>query len=226
MIAVRRSDAELAERHRYRLPNGDVAISVTSICRLLDDGKSMGFAHAAVKLGPDFKKEWDAKAERGSRLHAHFERWLSGKDVDALDDELGYLDALEAFFKDYQPTTIAVERVVLSSAGYGGRFDTIVEIDGVPWIVDLKNGKQHRIEHTMQLAAYRYADGMAVYDDMGAFSHVEPLPLIDRAACLYLSDDGSYVFREYPADRDAFGAFLNLLLVHRWLSATKKELDD
>ena len=54
------SDRELAEKHKYRLPNGDLAVNVTAISGLMDLGKSSAFAGAAVKLtkaGEDYKQD-------------------------------------------------------------------------------------------------------------------------------------------------------------------------
>lgn len=218
-----KSDVEYAADHRYRLLSGELAPSVTSITRLLDDGKSMGFAYAAVKLGPTFKEQWDEKADRGSRIHKHCEAWLEGEWVETLPDEQPYLDALEAFFGDYEVQPIAVERVVLSELGYGGRFDFVAELNGIPSLVDVKTGKPYATDHTLQLAAYRYSDGMAQYRD-GALVAVEDLPPIRRTACLYLAATGLYELVEYPADRDAFAVFRQLLKVHRGLKGLRKEI--
>ena len=228
------TDFEAALKHKYRLPNGTPLVNVTAISGLMDMGKSNAFAGAAVKLtkqGLNYREEWNAKGDRGTRVHGHCEKWLVGEDVDAEDDELGYLDAMEKFFGDHEPNMICKEEIVVSSRGYGGRFDMIVKpaqgkYEGETCLIDLKTGKQYPTEHTLQLAAYRYADGMAQFDDEGHLSHLLPLPQIERTLALYVADDGSYQLKEYPADPDAFAQFCHLLDARNWATSdTMKQLE-
>ena len=228
-MATRKTDQQLAEDHKYRLHDGRVAVSVTAISGLLDDGKSAAFAGAAVNLarqGLNYRKEWDAKAERGTRVHTHMERWLVGDEVEALPDEEGYLDGIEAFINDYDPQVVMQEAIVLSDEGYGGRFDLLADLRDpetgvrVCWLLDLKTGKQYAVEHTLQLAGYRYGDFIAAYDSDGNLlprEECQPVPEVDKVGCLYVSDDGTYEIVEYPANEEAHRQFLNLLAVHQWV---------
>jgi hypothetical protein len=206
-------------KHKYRLLSGELAINVTAISGLLDDGKAAAFAGAALKLerqGLNYREEWKAKAERGSRVHAHCEAFLKGESTEVRDDEHGFVDAVEAFLSDNTPEVVELEEITLSHHGYGGRFDMIVKIDGVCWLLDLKTGSEYPIEHTLQLSAYRYADGMAVYDDEGTLTDVRPMPYIDKTGCLYVRDDGTYKIVEYPASKVAHDHFVSLLNVYKW----------
>jgi hypothetical protein len=221
-----RTDLEwAADKHKYKLLSGEFAPSVTSITGMLDGGKSMGMAHAAAKLGPDFKTIWDEKADRGTRIHAHCQAWLEGQSVDAKDDEQPYLDALQLFFDQRRPSPIEVERIVLSSLGYGGRFDFICELAGEVWIVDLKTGKPYALEHAMQLSAYAHADGMAVYSE-GTLERLEPLPTVTRGACLYVHDDGTYDLIEYPIKYRTFKCFEHLLSLHKSLPDVRRAIKE
>ena len=228
-MATTLTDLERAEKHKYRLPNGEIAVNVTTISGLLDDGKSGAFAGAAVKLtreGKNYREEWSTKADRGSRVHGHLEDWLHGKPTAVLDEDAGPVDALEKFFVDHQPKRIEVEPIVLCDRGYGGRLDTIVTIDGETALIDLKTGKKYVTEHTLQLSAYRFADGVAVYDDDGMLTGLRPLPPIDWAGCLYVHDDGTYDLIRYPADEAAFAIFCSLLEAWRWCRTPEiKELE-
>lgn len=220
------TDLELAEKHRYRTIDGEIAINVTGVTGLLDDdGKSSKMAGAAAKIaktGENYRTIWNEKMNRGTRVHGHCESFLRGESVDCLEDDLPFLDALSLFFAEKEPKPIEIERVVLSELGYGGRFDFIAEFDGLNTLVDVKTGRSYFIEHLLQLSAYRYADGMAVYGEEGNLARIDPLPRIDRAGCLYLSDDGSYDFREYPANEEAFQLFCYLLAVKRGIADLKK----
>ena len=218
------------DKHKYRLHDGRVAVNVTAISSLLDDGKSGAFAGAAVNLwmkGLNHREEWKYKAERGTRIHTHLERRLRGdEDGEILDDEQGYVDALQKFLDEQDPQVLMQEAIALSNHGYGGRFDLICTIDGVVWLLDLKTGKEYVVEHTLQVSAYRYADGIAHYDADGKLMpEFKPIPAIDKAGCLYVNEDGTYKIVEYPADEEAFAQFLHLLEVHQWSrTPTMKQL--
>lgn len=211
--------------HKYALePGGPPVVNVTAISELVDDGKSGAFAGAAVKLtkqGKNYRDEWKTKGERGSRVHAHMESFMRDEEIDQLPDEAGYIDALDKWMVETEPTLIMQEQVALSRLGYGGRFDLIATIgagehQGKTGLIDLKTGSQYPFSHTLQLAAYRYADGTAVYDQAGVLGEIVPLPLIDFAGCLYVHDDGTYHLVEYPANETAWAMFLRLLDVYNF----------
>lgn len=219
------SDLDLALKHKYRLLDGSVAINVTGVTGLLDDdGKSSKMAGAAAKItreGGNYRAEWNEKMKRGTRVHTACESWLRKEDATFPAEDAPYVDSLAAFFKEKNPKAIEIERVVLSPLGYGGRFDFIAEFDGLTTLVDVKTGREYFIEHTLQLAAYRFSGGMAVYGEDGNLASIDPLPRIDRAGCLYLSDEG-YTFREYPADEEAFELFVYLLHVKQGIAKLKE----
>ncbi|MGH7876620.1 MAG: hypothetical protein ACRENM_02995 [Candidatus Dormibacteraceae bacterium] len=214
------TDLEMAKRHKYVLPDGSQAINVTAISSLLDDGKSGAFAGAAVKLtkqGTDYRAEWKARKDRGTRVHGYCEAFLRGEIVACDPDDLGYVDAIEKWILAAEPDVVELEQIVLSEVGYGGRFDILARVDGQVSLVDLKTGSPYPIEHMLQLAAYRHADGIAVYDDTGALTGLRPLSTIERAGCLHVSEDGTYRMIWYPdADIEAWQMFCHLLRVYRW----------
>jgi hypothetical protein len=225
------TDRQLAEKHKYRLPSGEIAINVTAISGLMDDGKSGAFAGAAMKLrdqGLNYREVWKAKADRGTRVHGHLESFLRGEDIDQADDEKGFVDALEKFILDYNTKVIAQEEIVLSNLGYGGRFDLIAEINAETALIDLKTGSAYPAEHALQLSAYRFADGMASYDNDGNLTELRRMPPIDWCGCLYVKEDGTYNLDRYPADGDTFEVFCALLQAYKWtrtdtMKALKKE---
>lgn len=224
------TDLDLALRHRYRTMSGQMAVNVTRITGLLDDdGKSSRMAGAAARLtreGKNYRKEWDEARDRGTRLHTACEAWLRNEDAEVLPEDEAHLDGLEHFFDDSKAEPVAIERVVLSEYGFGGRFDFVARFDGIDTLVDVKSGRRHPLEHCLQLAAYRHADGMAVYTDEGKLARLEPLPRIERAGCLYLDPtlERGYEFVELPADIDAFDLFLAILDVYHGLEEIKERL--
>lgn len=219
VVAPKKTDLELALAHKYTL-GGEKLINVTAISGLMDDGKSNGMAYVAAKLtreGLNYLEVWNAARDLGSRVHPHCESFLRGEAIDCLPEDMGYVDAVEKFLVDSQPEVIALEQIVLSSRGYGGRFDMIVRFtDGTVWLLDLKTGKEYPVEHTLQLSAYRYADGLADYDEAGSLTGLRPMPSIDKCGCLYAHGDGTYDLVEYPAHEWAFESFCALLSARQW----------
>ena len=226
------SDLELALRkHKYVTePGGKPQVTITAVSGLLDiNGKSSAFAGAAVKItkeGGDYRAQWRESGERGTRIHRYCENFLLGKPIECREDEQGYVDALERFILEKDPRNIIEPEFVVVSPehAYGGRGDMLVEFDGLATLADLKSGSERAIEHTLQLAAQRFAR-LAVYDDDGALIETRPMPKIDRAGCLYVEGDGTFNFVEYPADAEAWNVFLGLLDSYRWCNEpTMKEL--
>lgn len=212
------SDLDQALRHKYRL-DGQELVNVTSISGLLDDGKSSAFAGAAVKLtreGKNYRDEWKASGERGTRVHGYCEAFLSGQAIDMVVSDEGFVNALELFIHEADPQPIEMEQIVLSHEGYGGRFDLIATLSDEIWLIDVKTGKPYPIEHALQLAAYRYADGIAQYDADGELTSLRPIPPVTRTACLYVHEDGTYKLMEYDANAEAWNVFLGLLDAYQW----------
>jgi len=223
MASPRKTDLELATgSHKYKLLDGSVAINVTAISELIDDGKSSAMAYVAADLTRrqiDYKADWDATRDLGSEVHANLEKWMSGEAVDATDEMMPFLDGIEKWMVEDDPQMIEQECVVLSSLGYGGRPDWIGTINRWPGIgiIDYKAGKKYPIAHALQISAYSRADGIAVYDDdTGALTGLRPLPEIEWGADLYIRDDGTYSLDRYPIGDDVFEVFCGLLHAYRW----------
>lgn len=232
------SDIDLAEDHEYVTEvGGKPKISVSRIANLIDDGKADGLMRWAKWLadgGEDYAQVRDYKADRGTRVHNHMSAWAAGEAVEAFADELGFLDAAAKWREESGAVSIEHEQIVISSLGYGGRFDDISLIDGELWGIDYKTGKLKDRQNELQHAGYWNADGIAVYDDEGNLTGTRPLPAVTRWACLKLHDTGEYEFVEYPIRRRghkntpieelqaaAWHKFRLLLEVFAWLHPTK-----
>jgi hypothetical protein len=228
------SDLQLAlDKHKYvSTPGGQPQINITAIAKLLDiNGKSSAFAGAAVKItkeGGDYRKLWKESGELGTRAHGYCENFMLVKSIEYRAGEEGYVVALERFIEEKNPVNyIPPEFVVVSPQhGYGGRGDLLITFDDQLTLCDLKSGKKYAVEHTLQLAAQRYAE-LAVYDKDGVLTGSHPMPEIDRAGCLYVNEDGTYEFIKYPADSEAWNVFLGLLDAYNWANnETMKELSN
>ena len=223
--------------HRYRDPRtGELLIGVTTVVGSFSEGDKAGaMAGAAVKLtkmGLSYHDEWNAKRNLGTRVHAYIGQWAKGKTADVLAEDEGHLDAFTAFCRAKKPEWLETERAVVSSLGYGGRFDLIGYFEGEYWALDGKTGKIYETELELQLAGYMGTDGMVVYDAAGTAIGIEPLPHVDRWAGLYLTGDGKAQLVEVAKPTEtrsraevqaaAKQAFWNLLAVRLWADSRKK----
>lgn len=232
MAYKRVSDKQFAtSKHQYTDPrNGERVTSVTTICEMLDlGGKLRAGAGAAVKLakeGKNHNDEWKRRADIGTRVHGYAGLWVLGKTADVPAEDGPYMDAFAKFCDDHRPTWLETERPVIGQ-GYGGRFDGIAELyddfgERVYALLDFKTGRHWAHPLALQLAGYRFADGMLVYGDDDNASHLEDMPYIQRCAGLYLGDDGEYELHWTQDDEAAFAAFCQLLTVKQWAKTIKQ----
>jgi hypothetical protein len=119
-----------------------------------------------------------AAGDRGSRVHLAIERILSGEEFridtkvqdknrstekELYETELSYEELLcvKSFLdwrNEAKPEIIAAETVIFSDIhGYAGTVDLVCRIDGVPYVIDFKTGKQVWKEYELQVSAYRMA---------------------------------------------------------------------
>lgn len=230
--------------HKYRDPRtGELLISVTSIVGSYSDGDKAGaFAGAAVKItkqGGDYRKEWREKGALGTRLHGYVGEWAIGKPADVLEADEGHLNAFVAFSNAVRPVWLESERAVVSSLGWGGRFDLIGEIEWQGerdwWCLDVKSGRPWELELEMQIAGYMGTDGMIIFDANGMAIDLEPLPHVNRWGGLYLGADGTATLLEVakpPEDGSrtrgevqeaAKQAFRDLVRVRQWADGRKHQ---
>ena len=241
-MAKRVSDRQFAQsRHRYTDPRtGQRVVGVTTVVGSFDAGDKLGAgAAAAVKLtkaGVDYWAEWNGKKNLGSRVHGYASLWVAGRAAEVLETDEGHMDAFARFCDEYRPEWIETEAEVVSHLGYGGRFDAVAwfpptdalreelgaDTPGAFVLLDFKTGKHYPIELALQLAGYRYADGLIAYDEDGWARDLRRMPHIDRCAGLYLTGDGNYELHWAQADEKAFLAFQQLLYVKLWSTTVEK----
>lgn len=173
-----------------------------------------------------------------SRAKQPITQWQGREDfiVRELD---AYVDALERFWLDFQPRTVGSEEVVVHDAGshsFCGQRDWVVELAGVDGttLVDLKTIDKvatpqdpfkgiYLDKYRLQLAAYRGAKQIAVFDDDGVeVSRHDSYP-IAQCCVLALRSDGSYQLVEVRAGGDEFAHFLRLVDMHHWIAKGCKQ---
>lgn len=223
------------EGHKYVLPTGDIAAGVTTT---LGDtvgsiGKTRGMVASAVRLtkeGKDYQEVWDAKRDRGSRVHEVLEAIAKGQAFTVENDEdKPLVEQLTAWVEKNKPEFLLSEVILLSHHGYGGRCDVLIRLENPDtgeletWLLDLKTGWSD-ISHHFQAAAYAGADGVAVYDDEGYLLGTTPLPKIDKIGALYLNADWPEAkLVEFKRRDGDFETFLALNAANQHIKEMKRQ---
>lgn len=164
----------------------------------------------------EFQRQWNAKADRGTRVHDIAEAWANRETAEVSAEDEPYVDALEQFHVLYKPRFIHVESIVLNpDLGYGGRFDGIAELDGPDerdqgiFMLDYKTGGEWEDSNSLQFSGYLHGR-FATYDAKGTLGPLVDLPRLDGARNVFLRPDGSCgvvdPFARINAD-DAWSAF-------------------
>lgn len=232
--------------HLYQWNGGDPIPSVTTIIGILDkSGPLVGWAkrevgNAAVRnldvlakmvetAGSESAARWlatipgyqrDTAANRGSDVHALAEALSRGQEVPIPEEIAPYLDAFQAWRREWTPRYIAAEEMVCSLRyGYAGTLDAIVEIAGETWLVDYKTSKGVYPDTALQLAAYAHAD----FIGRPGIAHKFRLPKATQYAVLHLTRDG-YEFIPFDVTADTFKAFLAARDLWAWREGAAKRV--
>jgi hypothetical protein len=214
MAQAKLSDRDYAEsKHQYTHPllRRRVA-SVTSIVSAFDSGDKLGRgAMAAAKLerqGINYREEWNAKRDIGTRVHSYAHLWADGKTAEVPDEDGPWMDSFAAWCREVAPEWILTEAAGVGSTiclgcagegcgvclgtgtlGFGGRFDAVGWWRDFFYLGDLKTGKSYRPELTIQLAGYANFDGLIIYDEDGRAVDLAPMPHLDRWCGIYIHAD-------------------------------------
>lgn len=163
----------------------------------------------------------DKAADLGTQIHAAAEAYKLGKPAPPWPDDIAsYMAQFERWLLAFAPTFDQTEASVYSRAQrYAGTLDAIVTLsDGRRLLIDYKSGKAVYPEVALQLAAYRYAEFIALPDNTEA-----PIPEVDGCAVLHLGPE-SWQFIDVRADRDVFTAFLYARETFRWMEEASKSV--
>lgn len=152
---------QVGSQRFYPLENGEYNPSVTTIlgaCYPTSPFLVEWIAGQGIEKANQIKME---AAEEGRIIHELCERVAHGDKIraDGLSSkQRKCLNAFTKWWTDVKPKLIATElRVDSMEHRYSGTIDLICEIDGEPWIVDLKSSNSLHAEYDAQVGAYAEA---------------------------------------------------------------------
>jgi hypothetical protein len=192
-------------------------------------------AAVALLKGAPFRQARRA-ALRGSQVHAAAERLNLGQPPDVADEVLPYVEQYARFLAEHRPRLLMAEAPVFSREwAYAGTLDAIVELDGLPYVLDIKTTDKTDDEKlrppypevALQLVAYRRADLVSLtpavkrehqgrrYYVLTDESQAEPMPATAGALALAISPVD---YRLVPArtDDEVWECWLHVREVARW----------
>jgi hypothetical protein len=131
-------------------------------------------------------------AVRGTAVHALAEDVVHGADVLVPGPLAARVEGYARWLDRFEPVVLLTECMVGNrSAWYAGRFDLIVRLDGVVWLLDLKTSKSVYGDTSLQCAAYARAE---FYMHPGDGETECELPHIDRIGVVHVTDDGTDLY--------------------------------
>lgn len=195
---------------------------------------------------------WDHRALVGSAIHEVNAQWCQGQSVRLLDvvqgirdrsvlwqrvpeaelyaELLPMSDGLARWWQKAKPYPLSWEQVVRyrpqglrQGLDYIGTLDWRAEINGKPFILDLKttgsvkhgSGK-YWDQWRLQLSAYRYANEAVVYNSEGREAGTMEVPEVAGAGIIHLYRDGVVEFHPVQAGPREHETFLSLRRVYGW----------
>ena len=201
--------------YRVRMDDGTVK-AVPSVTTIMKD---VGYYPWVYKDKKDdgeinFPSEADDKrrtaAMRGTEVHKITEDMDRGNHVDPVDLELlPYVNAYKTFREENQITITEIETIVHNEEfWYAGALDRVMDINGIPSIVDLKTGAE--LDTTgIQLAAYLFA-----WEKSGGNQGLARF-------ALHLKPNGSYKLVPYRS-REDLANFLAAVRVYHYKRRNEK----
>jgi hypothetical protein len=96
--------------------------------------------------------------DRGIEVDLLFCSWLSGTltaiPLGTRTDALDRFAALRTWWNKFKVTSVPNTQLILADDEIAGTCDLAVNVNGLPWIFDLKNTSQLETTHSIQLGAY------------------------------------------------------------------------
>lgn len=211
-------------------------------------GKQPNLGSLCRRIRSKFDREWSEKSVLGSHVHHLAVSWAQGKEITSTPEIDPYLDILEAFYKDFHPEWLELERTVYFrqfepedgplGIEYVGTFDAIAELHcpvcpdfkHCAWLLDIKTGAgRHDNEWALQLAAYRWASYLTRWEKGKRWEQVidRPMPAIDHCGVIHLHPDANEPLIWLEVTAEHHEKFLQLVDLAIWDKAQqKKERDE
>lgn len=188
-------------------------------------------------------------AELGTAVHAAIEEYTLTGVRPEVDDEIApFMLRFDEWAQVWQPEYIASEVTVYApDRGYAGTCDGFMVLDGVPVIFDYKTSKKSfdkqgkptgpYPEVGLQLAAYRYADGAAIWAPRRfeqfrrryyLLSEAEraaavPVPTVDDGVVIHITPEHCTAY-PVTCDENIFEQFLFVTEAARFVFETSKSI--
>jgi len=213
---------------------------------------------AVDRLRTHHRGVWDSRAAIGTACHAVMESWFAGETVDlealvcdmaendyaaktwrgaeedAIERLIGYVDGLEKWWNDWQPSGGTSEDCIRTPGVYVGQRDRWgVQMGGASWGLDLKTTAEQEASKALyydswclQLTAYSRADEVVDYglDENGKVIELgtRPNEPVEKHGIIHLRGDGNYALYPVEVTDASFEAFLGLARVGKWLRSVEK----
>lgn len=191
---------------------------------------------AGTEVTPQQDDEVDTEGKRIPYVKTDYaaRTWV-GHEAEATERLVGYVNGLERWWNDWQPSGGTSEDCVRTPGIYVGQRDRwgVTMKGGQTWGLDLKSTAQtdddkglYLDSWTLQLTAYDRAQELVDYAENDKGKVIElgtrPNERVDRHGIIHLRGDGDYAL--YPVDvtDEAYEAFLGLAHVGTWLRAIDK----
>lgn len=147
---------------RYRLSDGTLVPSVTTIVGLLNKPQLVSWANRLGLQGIDSGVYTSAAAGAGSCAHEMIQEILGGPQVNVskytgeeIESAKNAAGKFEAWLAEHRMETQAIElQLVSETYKVGGTIDWYGALDGAMTLVDLKTSGRVYDEHIIQVAAY------------------------------------------------------------------------
>lgn len=228
-----------------------------------DEWTHLEAADAVERLRTHHRGVWDGRAAMGTLAHSVLEvfaaddeidiahlvqhtietdrnakSWKSRQLDDVIEQALGYVLGIEAWWADYVPTGLLSEVVVRTPGKYIGQTDLRCTIASEDWLIDAKSTAQqaegkgvYADSWTAQLNAYAFATETVEYaaryegdklkvEEIGTGPWTPP----QRLGVLHLRGDESYSFYEIPLSKAHHDAFLSMVDLYQWRKAIPNAL--
>lgn len=221
--------------HRYRLDgqhvpsvtaviNGGVpkyltAWAATTVAEYVADNplavdtlRGLGRAPMVEALAALPDEARNVAAIRGTEVHALAEAVVRGEAVVVPGPLAARVEGYARWLDAFEPVLLLSECIVGNrTAWYAGRFDLIVRLGDVVWLLDLKTSKSVYGDTSLQCAAYARAE-FYVHPDDGA-TECE-MPTVQRIGVVHVTDGGAdlydlgdidVAYREFRAAQVIYG---------------------